>query len=377
MDKKIAALVGNGTWDLVDLPRGKKLIGCKWVFKVKLKANDYEEAFSLAVKMNTIRCLIALAACKGWDLFQLDVNNAFLHGDLKEEVYMKVPEGFDNPGNKVCKLRKSIYGLKQASRQWFEKLVSSLIDMGFEQSKNDYSLFIKRRNGFICVAAVYVDDIILTGNDTDDMTCLRSDLHNKFTIKYLGRLSYFLGIEVGYTSDGNLLSQKKFTKELTLNCGLPLKSRAVTPFPLGLKLQLGDPLPDAEQYRSLVGKLNFLTHTRHDLSFAVQSLSQFMQQTYSSHLQAPIHTLSYVANTEGQGILLRASDHISLHAFFDLDWASCVDSMRLVTEYVLLGKSIVAWKSKKQGLVSKSSAEVKYRAMAILASEVTWTVRLL
>ena len=148
MNKEIHALIKNNTWDIVDLPPGKKAIGCKWVYKVKLKPDvtlerckarlvaqgytqkfgvDYEETFSPVIKMTTIRALIAIAASKGWDIFQLDVNNAFLHGDLNEEVYMRMPKGIENPGNKFCKLNKSLYGLKQASRQWFFKLHTVLL----------------------------------------------------------------------------------------------------------------------------------------------------------------------------------------------------------------------------------------------------------
>ena len=166
MNKEIHALIKNNTWDIVDLPPGKKAIGCKWVYKVKLKPDgtlerckarlvaqgytqkfgvDYEETFSPVIKMTTIRALIAIAASKGWDIFQLDVNNAFLHGDLNEEVYMRTPKGIENPGNKFCKLNKSLYGLKQASRQWFYKLHTALLHQGFVQSKQDYSLFIKKK----------------------------------------------------------------------------------------------------------------------------------------------------------------------------------------------------------------------------------------
>src|SRR5688572_23357200 len=184
MQKEIKALVDNGTWELVDLPKGKKPIGNKWVYKLKLKKDgsvdrykarlvakgftqkygiDYAETFSPVVKMTTIRCLIVLAASRHWNIFQLDVNNAFLHGDLSEEVYMKVPEGFPNHHNQVCRLKKALYGLKQASRQWFAKLVHELHSQGYSQSKNDYSLFLKKSEAHIIIAAVYVDDIIITG----------------------------------------------------------------------------------------------------------------------------------------------------------------------------------------------------------------------
>ncbi|XP_021760668.1 uncharacterized protein LOC110725509 [Chenopodium quinoa] len=194
--------------------------------------------------------------------------------------------------------------------------------MGFIQSKNEYSLFIQRRNSLICVVVVYVEDIILTRTDIDAMQELKAALHILLSIKDLGKLSYFLGIEVGYSDAGILLSQKKFKRELIHDCNIPLKNRAVTPLPLGLKLQQepGEPLLDAEVYRSHVGKLNFLIYTsRPDLSFVVQSLSQFMHHPYTSHLQALIHTLSYVAQTEVQGILLSALPKLYLHAFSDSD----------------------------------------------------------
>ena len=401
METEIQALHKNHTWDLVALPPGKKAIGSKWVFKVKLKPDgslerckarlvakgfnqkygvDYEETFSPVVKMGTIRILLALAASKQWPIYQLDVNNVFLHGDLVEEVYMRVPEGIPNPLNLVCLLRKSIYGLKQASRVWNDRLVLELINQGFEQSKNDNSLFVKKQSGRICIAAVYVDDVILTGTDSAAITSLKDHLHQLFSIKDLGRLHYFLGYEVDYVDSGIILSQRKFAKDLLSGSGLDVSKKAVSPLPLHLKLSKteGDVLQNPEHYRSLVGKLNYLTNTRPDLSYTVQALSQFMNAPRSSHLVALHHTLRYLASTSNQGILLRATHTLKLQAFSDADWASCPDSRRSITGYVLLlGQSPVTWKSKKQPTVSKSSSEAEYRAMAAAASEVTWAVRLL
>ena len=401
MNQELQALQNNHTWVMVDLPKGKKAIGCKWVYKIKLHADgslqrykarlvakgytqkagiDYEETFSPVIKMTTVRCLISLAASKQWDIFQMDVNNAFLHGELNEEVYMKAPEGLSNTSKKVCLLQKSLYGLKQASRQWFAKLTTALQSQGFSQSKNDYSLFLKNHLHSFTAVAVYVDDILITGNDQSVISHLKLHLHQMFSIKDLGKLHYFLGIEVGYLTNGIALTQQKFTKEL-LQCSKADTSKpTITPLPQNLKLyqDQGTLYSDPSYYRKMVGKLNFLTHTRPDLAFTVQHLSQFMQTPRLPHIDALHHTLRYVAHTSGQGILMKGSDKLTLQAFSDSDWASCPNSRRSITGYILLlGGSPIAWKSKKQSTVSKSSSEAEYRAMSSAASEVTWVVRLL
>lgn len=192
MKKELEALSKNKTWVVVTLPKGKKAIGCKWVYKVKLKSDgtlerfkarlvakgynqkygiDYDETFSPVVKMTTIRCVLAIAASQKWIVYQLDVNNAFLHGNLNEEVYIHMLERVENPKGKVCLLKKSLYGLKQASRQWHNKLLEELKSLGYVQSKNDYSLFTKRTSHFIVIVTVYVDDILITGSNQAELKC--------------------------------------------------------------------------------------------------------------------------------------------------------------------------------------------------------------
>ena len=192
-------------------------------------------------------------------------------------------------------------------------------------------------------------------------------------------MHYFLGMEVAYLPQGTFLSQKKFTHELLAQTGFATSTPAVTPLPLSCKLMPDDGslLPDPTLYRAIIGKLNFLTHTRPDLSYTVQTLSQFMQAPRDSHLHALHHVLRYVNGTAGQGILLQGSDHLTIQAYSDSDWASCPSTRRSVSGYVImLGSSPISWRSKKQGTVSRSSSEAEYRAMAQTASEVTWLVRL-
>lgn len=216
MNDEIEALISNQTRDIVELPKGKRALPCKCVYKVKhrsdgsidrLKAKlvvrgdiqrariDFTETFSPVVKMTTIRCLLAIGAKRKWPLFQLDVSNAFLHGDPDEEVYIKFPASMVCPSpNLVCRLKKSFYGLRQAPRQWFARQSAVLHFKGFQSSHNDYSLFYKKFDDLITIIVVYVDDIIITGSDFSTITRLQEFLNAKFKIKDLGHLHYFLGL---------------------------------------------------------------------------------------------------------------------------------------------------------------------------------------
>ena len=171
------------------------------------------------VKFVTIRTLLALAAIHGWHLTQLYVNTSFLHGDLHEEVYMLPPPGF---GSKVevCRQTKSLYGLKQASRQWFARLSSTIVDQGYIQSKSDYSIFTKVTGGSIIIILVYVDDILIASNDVDAMNMFKQFLDSKFKLKDLGTLKYFPGLEVERTSKGISLCQRKYTLKLLSDAGM-------------------------------------------------------------------------------------------------------------------------------------------------------------
>ena len=221
---ELNALNDNHTWTLTDLPPGKRAIGCKWVFRAKYipdgsvechKARlvakgftqteglDYFETFRPVAKMTTIRLIFALAATHNWHLKQLDVNTAFLHGNLHEEVYMTLPPGItaSHPGQ-VYNLHKSLYGLKQASRQWNCKLTEALLACGFSQSKANYPLFVKLVANRFTAILVHVDDLLLAGNDTTEINTVKQMMHNKFTIKDLGDVKYFLGMEVARSNRG-------------------------------------------------------------------------------------------------------------------------------------------------------------------------------
>lgn len=403
MKNEMEALENNKTWDIVPLPRHKRAIGCKWVYKIKYRPNgevekykarlvakgynqqegiDYRETFSPVVKMATVRLVLKIASLYNWDLNQMDVHNAFLQGNLDEEIYMTIPEGLGNyDKNMVCRLKKSLYGLKQSSRQWNLKLTQSLVSGGFKQSYHDYSLFTKEINNEIVVVLVYVDDILVTGNSKEGINDVKKLLNEQFKIKDLGQMKYFLGIEIARSGKGIVLSQRKYVLDLLNDTGMSGCKPLSLPMLPSLRLQAyeegkhkeEDLLKDAQRYRNLVGRLIYLTTTRPDISFPVQVLSQFMVTPMKSHMAAAYNVLRYLKQSPGKGILLSSRGSLELECWCDADWGACPSTRRSVTGYSLkLGGSTVFWKTKKQATVSRSSAEAEYRALASAVSEIIW-----
>ena len=230
MKKEIDPLLRNHTWEKCVLPRGKQPVGCRWVFTIKRRPDgsierykarlvakgytqtygvDYSETFSPVAKMNTVRVLLSIAANRDWPLHQFDVTNAFLHGELKkeEEVYMEAPPGFatDFEVGEGCRLRKTLYGLKQSPRVWFGKFSGAMISYGYTQSNSDHTLFLKKRGDKITCLIIYVDDMIIIGDDLEEIEDLKKNLFQEFEMKDLGNLKYFLGIEVLRSTKGIFL----------------------------------------------------------------------------------------------------------------------------------------------------------------------------
>ncbi|KAB2612568.1 hypothetical protein D8674_034884 [Pyrus ussuriensis x Pyrus communis] len=204
----------------------------------QIEGLDYRETFAPVAKLTTVRLLLAVASVQQWHLHQLDVNNAFLHGDLEEDVYMSLPPGFGRKGEtRVCKLHKSLYGLKQASRQWFIKLSCALRKAGYQQSKADYSLFVRNHDGKFTALLVYVDDIILAGNNIQAIEDTKSFLMKQFKLKDLGQLRYFLGIEIARSSKGITLSQRKYALEILEDAGHLGAKPATSPMEQNLSLR--------------------------------------------------------------------------------------------------------------------------------------------
>ncbi|RVX22811.1 Retrovirus-related Pol polyprotein from transposon RE2 [Vitis vinifera] len=375
MVDEMAALHSNGTWDLVVLPSGKSTVGCRWVYVVKvgpdgqvdrLKArlvakgytqvygSDYGDTFSPVAKIASVRLLLSMAAMCSWPLYQLDIKNAFLHGDLAEEVYLEQPPGFVALGESglVCRLRRSLYGLKQSPQAWFSRFSSVVQEFGMLRSTADHSVFYHHNSLGQCIyLVVYVDDIVITGSDQD-----------------------------AQSSSGVVLSQRKYALDILEEIGMLDCKPVDTPMDPNVKLVpgQGEPLGDPGRYRRLVGKLNYLTITRPDISFPVSVVSQFLQSPCDSHWDAVIRILRYIKSTPGQGVLYENRGHTQVVGYTDADWAGSPTDRRSTSGYcVFIGGNLISWKSKKQDVVARSSAEAEYRAMALATCELIWLRHLL
>ncbi|WKA11938.1 hypothetical protein VitviT2T_029385 [Vitis vinifera] len=404
VDEEVRALEKNGTWEITDLPRCKKPVGCKWIFTVKYKADgnvdrykarlvakgftqsygiDYQETFAPVAKLNTVRVLLSLAANLDWSLHQLDVKNAFLNGDLEEEVYMDIPTGLETPSNfnKVCRLRKSLYGLKQSPRAWFERFTKVVKGYRFVQCQSDHTLFVKHfPEGKLAIIIVYVDDIILTGDHEEKIDLLKKLLTKEFEIKDLGNLKYFLGMEIARSKKGIAVSQRKYVLDLLNETGMLGCKLAETPMDTTVKLEESDgsaPV-DKGRYQRLVGKLIYLSHTRPDIGFSVSVVSQFMNNPTEKHMTAVIRILRYLKMTPGKGLFFQRTTKKEIEIFSDADWAGSVTDRRSTSGYCsFVWGNLVTWRSKKQSVVARSSAEAEFRAMAQGICEGIWLNRLL
>ncbi|XP_019157728.1 PREDICTED: uncharacterized protein LOC109154379 [Ipomoea nil] len=308
---------------------------------------DYMETFSPVARMTTIKTFLAIAATKGWDVQQLDINNAFLHGDLYEEVYMNLPPGFKGgKPNQVCKLLKSLYGLRQASRQWNSKLTKSL--------EAD-------------------DDILVEGTDSGEIRRIKGMLNTLYKIKDLGQLNYFLGIEALRTPSGINLCQRKYTLEILQENGFLDAKLAKTPCTPGSKVTSSEGIliDNPESYRRLVGKLLYLTNTRPGISYSVQQLSQYVDKPRDTHLVAAHRLLRYLKGSPRKVLYYSSNSELKLQGFCDSDWATCAETRKSITGFcVFLGDSLISWKTKKQATISRSSSEAEYKALATTVCEI-------
>ena len=401
MEVELDSIERNHTWELVPRPQHRQVIGLKWIFKTKYHVDgtldkrkarlvakgysqvegvDYEETFAPTARYTSIRCVLALAAHNKWPIFQMDVKSAFLNGDLKEEVYVEQPPGFEISEQKdmVYRLHKALYGLKQAPKAWHDKIDTFFLSLGFQNCYADSNLYIFSQDNLLCLIILYVDDLLITGSLASKIEELRADLKTTFEMTDLGLLHYFIGMEVYQSHGGIFLSQHRYLRQLLETYSMSNCRPLSCPMDPNSKLSREDNSPifeDITKYRRLIGSLLHLTYTRPDLSYSVSILSQFSSAPRQSHWQASIRVLRYLANTLDYGLSFRGG--MELVGYSDVDWAGDIDSRRSTSGYCfMLGSGLISWKSKKQNSVSTSSTEAEYRAYLDTCCELLWLMQL-
>ncbi|GKA49389.1 putative ribonuclease H-like domain-containing protein [Tanacetum coccineum] len=385
-------------WILVDLPKGKRAIGTKWIFrnkkdergivtrnKARLVAQgytqeegiDYDEVFAPVARIEAIRLFLAYASFMGFMVYQMDVKSAFLYGTIEEEVYVCQPPGFEDPDypDKVYKVVKALYGLHQAPRAWYGTLAKYLLDNGFQRGKIDQTLFIKKQKGDILLVQVYVDDIIFGSTNKELCTEFEKLMHDKFQMSSMGELNFFLGLQVKQREDGIFISQDKYVAEILRKFGFTDVRTASTPMdtekPL-LKDSDGDDV-DVHLYRSMIGSLMYLTSSRPDIMFAVCACARFQVTPKVSHSHAVKRIFRYLKGQPKLGLWYPRNSPFDLVAYSDSDYAGAsLDRKSTTGGCQFLGCRLISWQCKKQTVVATSSTKAEYVAAASCCRQVLW-----
>jgi hypothetical protein len=380
MNEEYHSLMENDTWDLVPLPKGRKLVRCKWVYRTmyvsdgsverhkahlvakgfsQVEGIDYHETFFPIAKINSIHLFLALDASHKWEVHQMDVKYAFLHGYLKEEIYVEQPPGYvQNDSSLVCHLKKSLYGLKKDPRAWYAEMDTFLIATGFFRCHPDPNVYTKKLWSHLIILVLYVDDLILTGRDSKLLNHVKTSLKKKFEMKDLGFLHYFLGLQFLQTNEGIFLSQSNYACDLLHHFHMDDCKPNPSPFQYGVKLTTTYTSleVDATLYRQLVGSLLYLTHTYPDLSFVVGLVAQYMQMPHEIHWKEAKSILFYVRGTVQFEIHYNSGGTPLLFGFTDSYWYGDPDDRMSTTGYLFILGWPVSWACKKQQSISLSLA---------------------
>lgn len=402
INEEMKSLIQNKTWHLVDLPKNRRAISNRWVFKIKTKPNgdvdrykarlvvkgftqkygiDYQETFSPVAKPSSIKMILSIAAKENLKLKQVDVKTAFLYGSLDEEIYMKQPMGFNDGSGRVCRIDKSIYGLKQASRCWNKKFTSFLRSYGLVASEADPCVFISRKEEKVIILAIYIDDGLLAVSDESCMNDFMDRMCEEFqfTIK-----DFFLGIEIVTNGNGTIqMHQEGYAKRILMKFGMdecnpvsiPMDPHQIaTTFDHPQEVKQAGNVP----YRELIGSLMYLaTNSRPDIAYALSYASQHIENPSMMHWNALKRILRYLKGTLSFGIQFSRNFDVRLNVFSDADYAGDIKTRRSHTGFVLmLGSTPISWCSQKQKTVALSSTESEYIAASESVKELIWVQRL-
>ena len=398
---EMAALAKNETWSLVELPPGRKAVKSKWVFKLKVDGRyrarlvakgftqipgiDFDETFSPVARFESLRLLLALAALEDWNIHQMDVKSAFLNGVLEEEIYMEQPTGFIVSGQeaKVCRLRKAIYGLKQASRAWNLQFHGVLVGLGFQRTSSDAGVYVGHQHGGdgVLILILYVDDTTIMGQSLERIKAVKEELSARYEMSDLGEIQSYLGIRIVRDRANRRIEidQSGYITRILERFEMADAKPHKTPLPSGAEVHLVKyngtaSQSDIRHYQSLIGSLLYVQiGTRPDISFAVSRLAQYAANPSPQHLKLAQHVMGYLAGTRDMRIRYDGDRGEGLHGYTDSSLGDQTDDRHSTSGYIfLLGDGAISWSSRKQKTVAQNTTEAEYMAMADAANQAAW-----
>ena len=404
---EIQSLIENGTFELVQLPPGRKAIGSRWVFRVKhnpdgsierYKARlvakgfaqrpgfDFTETFAPTPKWAALRAVLAIAALEDLELESVDISSAYLNGELEEEVYMHQPEGFVEKGNDwYWRLLKSLYGLKQAGRCWHKKLNEVLELLGFRRTVCEHSIWIFQRGDVRIIIPVFIDDMTIAAKSKQDVQKVKDDLKAHFKLRDLGPTSWLLGVEIKRNRSQCILtlSQRQYILDLLERFNLTDCNPVTTPIDPSVRLSssMSPQSPEeVEEMRSIpylqaVGALMYLAiATRPDISYTVGVLARFSKNPGPHHWKAVKHLFRYLKGTLDYKLTYSPTSSPELFTTYtDADHTGNPDNGRSTSGYiVMMGTGAISWSSRLQGIVALSTTEAEYVAATSAGQEILW-----
>jgi len=407
MKSEMDSMYTNQVWTLVEPPVGVNPIGCKWVFKKKTDMDgkvhtykarlvakgykqihgvDYDETFSPVAMLKSVRILLAIAAYHDYEIWQMDVKTAFLNGNLLEDVYMTQPEGFDIPeeAQKICKLQRSIYGLKQASRSWNLRFDETVKQYGFIKNEDEPCVYKKVSGSMIVFLVLYVDDILLIGNNVPTLQQVKSWLGKCFSMKDLGEAAYILGIRIYRDRSQKLLglSQSTYIDKVLRRFNMHDSKKGFIPMQHGLCLSKTQSPSTKEErdrmnkipYASAIGSIMYaMLCTRPDVSYALSATSRYQSDPGDAHWVAVKNILKYLRRTKDSFLIYGGQEELAVIGYTDASFQTDKDDFRSQSGYVFcLNGGAVSWKSSKQDTVADSTTEAEYIAASSVAKEVVW-----
>ena len=392
---ELEALRARRVFELVDSPKGRKVIRNRWVFDIKsdgrkksrlvargdsqVEGLDYGALYSPVVRFETVRFILALAALENWHIEGVDVKSAYLYGLLDEEIFMEQPEGFAVRGqeHKVIRLRRALYGLKQAGLAWWRSLDASMSEIGFKRLHSDAGIFIHTSNKGTVVAVVYVDDALFCGSNTPHLRELKARFMKKWECRDLGDVSEFLRMRIKRVGREIHIDQVDYLQKVLERCGMENAKSAPTPLPEGYipkpNVEVADPAL-RKRFQTVIGSLLYLMiGTRPDIAFAVTKLSQYASNPSQDHMNKALYICRYLVGTSKYSLIYDGASGQGLVAFSDSDWASDNVSRRSQTGFFQkMANGIIGWTSRAQKTVALSSTEAEYMALSDASRQCVW-----